>query len=166
MCPYVLVFFTFIFHFSLYLFSLSIDCTSETCLATVCKTFCLHRKPGALQCSGGTQNRALERYQLIITCYVLYILSKIYEVFLHFYRVCPHKVSTAAWHRSGFYYTLFFFSLQLSWDCWGSWTSCLSTMPVTASLPEVPQCSLFLDLRFVHLNKIWSLNFLPGNKGL
>lgn len=54
-------------------------------------------------------------------------------------------------HLSEVFFNVVLYFLQLSWDCWVSWTSCLSTMPVTASSPEEPQSSLFLDLRFVAL---------------
>ncbi len=50
--------------------------------------------------------------------------------------------------------------LQLSWDCWVSWTSCLLIMPVTASSPAEPQSSWFLDLRFVKLQLKINLSFV------
>lgn len=51
--------------------------------------------------------------------------------------------------HSSVLFTFALYLLQHFWDFWVSWISCLSTMPVTASLPEAPQSSWFLDLRSV-----------------
>lgn len=67
-------------------------------------------------------------------------------------------------------FSVVLYFLQLSWACWLSWTSYLSTMPVTASLPEEPQSSLFLDLRFVIFQLKLNLNCvllkMPSTHGL
>lgn len=66
--------------------------------------------------------------------------------------VCAYGARCSTLKRSTRLISVSYF-LQLSWVCWVSWIFCLSTMPVTASLPEEPQSSLFLDLRLVISNK-------------